>query len=154
MEDLERYYQQNCQRLYAVSYLYLKDASEAEDVVQTVFLRCIEHGMRFHDDEHAKAWFLRCAKNDCISRLRKRGRQKIDSDENMDQYAAEPTPDTPLLDVMMTLPEKDREILYLRYVEELSDRPIASLLKKNESTVRTRLSRAREALRKKWNEGG
>lgn len=154
MEDLERYYHQNSKRIYAISYLYLHDSSDAEDVVQTVFLRYIERGIRFQDDEHAKAWFLKCAKNDCISRLRRNKRRKEDANGNMDQYAAEELPDTPLFDVMMTLPEKYREVLYLRYVEEQSDRQIAALLRKNESTVRTRLQRAREALREKWNERG
>lgn len=154
MEDLERYYHQNSRRIYAISYLYLHDSTEAEDVVQTVFLRMIERGVRFHDDEHAKAWFLRCAKNDCVSRLRKLKRHREDANENMDQYADAGLPDTPLFDMMMTLPEKHREILYLRYVEELSDKQIAALLKKNESTVRTRLQKAREALKQKWEERG
>lgn len=152
MEDLERYYHQNKQRILSVSYLYLRDIPECEDVVQTVFLRYIERGIRFHDDEHAKAWFLRCAKNECVTRLRKRGRQKEFPGENMDLYAAPGVPDTPLFDTMMTLPEKYREILYLRYVEELSDKQIAALLEKNESTVRSRLLKAREVLRKKWDE--
>ncbi len=151
---MEKYYLQNSRRLYAVSRLYLRDASEAEDVVQIVFLRCIERGMRFRDDEHAKAWFLRCVRNECVSKLRKQNRQKTEFAENMDQYVAQQSPETPLLDVMMTLPEKYREILYLRCVEDLSDRQIAKLLGKNESTVRTRLQRAREMLREKWNERG
>lgn len=154
MEDLERYYHQNRRRILAVGYLYLHDIPESEDVVQTVFLRSIERGVRFRDDEHAKAWFLRCTKNECVTRLRKRGRQKEFANENMDQYAAEGIPDTPLFDLMMTLPEKYREILYLRYVEELPDKQIAALLGKNESTVRSRLQKAREVLREKWNERG
>ena len=154
MEDVEKYYHQNSRRLYAVSYLYLRDPSESEDVVQTVFLRCIERGTHFRDDEHAKAWFLRCTKNECVNRLRKRKRQREDYDENMDRYPDGNTSETPLFDLLMTLPEKYREILYLRYVENLTDKQIAALLQKNESTVRTRLQKAREVLREKWEEGG
>lgn len=154
MEDFERYYHQNSRRIYAISYLYLHNSSDAEDVMQTVFLRYFERGIRFHDDEHAKAWFLKCAKNECVSRLRKIKRQREDADGNMDQYPDAQIQDTPLFDMMMTLPEKYREILYLRYVEELSDKQIAALLQKNESTIRTRLQRARDALREKWNERG
>jgi len=52
----------------------------------------------------------------------------------------------------MALPEQHRTVLYLFYYEELSVREIAELLRISETSVTSRLSRARKALKQEWTE--
>lgn len=128
--------------------LYLKDHADSEDIFQTVFLRYFQKAPPFDSDEHEKAWLLRVAINGCKDVLKSPWRQRITSDEVLAELPAPVREEQgELLEVVLSLPKKYKEVLYLHYYEDYPAQEIALILKKNINTVYTLLSRGRELLK-------
>ncbi len=128
--------------------LYLKNHADSEDIFQTVFLRYFQKAPPFDSDEHEKAWLLRVAINGCKDVLKSPWRQRITSDEVLAELPAPVREEQgELLEVVLSLPKKYKEVLYLHYYEDYPAQEIALILKKNINTVYTLLSRGRELLK-------
>ena len=130
-----------------ISYQYLKQTCDAEDICQTVFLKYITHDMTFDSVEHEKAWIIRTAVNACKDHVKSSYFRRTVALDEAAQIAAPVVPDTWLLDAMKKLPEKYRLSLYLYYYEEYSAREIGEVMGVNESAVTQYLSRGRRKLR-------
>jgi RNA polymerase sigma-70 factor (ECF subfamily) len=101
----------------------------------------------FESDEHLKAWLIRVTVNARKKFFLSPWRKKVtELDENIH---AEPTAAEFLLDIVKTLPSKYSTVIYLHYYEEMQINEIAKSLELNENTVKTRLRRAKEQIRKK-----
>ena len=120
--------------------------AEAEDVVQTTFERLIRRQPRFASREHEKAWLIKTAIRICIDEARKRAHH-ADVPLNEEITAAYSEESFELLETIRTLPEKDRDAVYLYYYEEYSTKDVAKILGEREGTTRSRLSRARQKLK-------
>lgn len=120
--------------------------AEAEDVVQTTFERLLRKAPRFETPAHEKAWLIKTAIRICIDQAR-RAKVRASVPLNEEITAAYSEESFELLDLVRQLPEKDRDVVYLYYYEQYPTREIAKLSGERESTVRSRLSRAREKLR-------
>jgi RNA polymerase sigma factor (sigma-70 family) len=79
--NLQEIYQRQHQRVYRVAMLYLKNIQDAEDVVQTVFLKWIQREVHFQSEEHENAWFITVTRNCCRDLLRTFWRRKVDLGE-------------------------------------------------------------------------
>lgn len=130
-----------------ISYQYLKQTCDAEDICQSVFLKYITHNMSFDSVEHEKAWIIRTAINACKDHVKSAYFRRTVALEDAAQVAAPAVPDTWLQDAMKKLPEKYRLSLYLYYYEEYSAREIAEVMGVSESAVAQYLSRGRRKLR-------
>ena len=130
-----------------ISYQYLKQTHDAEDICQTVFLKYLTCAPDFDDFAHEKAWIIRTAINACKDVLRSAHRRKTVSLEEADAVTAPAVPDTEILDAVKQLPENYRISIYLFYYEEYSAKEIAAILGKSEGTVNQYLSRGRRKLR-------
>lgn len=130
-----------------ISYQYLKQTCDAEDICQSVFLKYLTHDMTFDTAEHEKAWIIRTTINACKDHLKSAFFRRTVSLEDAVQIAAPAVPDSWLLDAMKGLPEKHRISLYLYYYEEYSAREIAEVLGVSESAVGQYLARGRRKLR-------
>lgn len=130
-----------------ISYQYLKQTHDAEDICQTVFLKYLTSAPDFDDFAHEKAWIIRTAINACKDVLRSAHRRKTVSLEEADAVTAPAVPDTEILDAVKQLPENYRISIYLFYYEEYSAKEIAAILGKSEGTVNQYLSRGRRKLR-------
>lgn len=130
-----------------ISYQYLKQTCDAEDICQTVFLKYLSANPKFQSSEHEKAWIIRTTINACKDHVKSAFFRRTAPLEEADRIPAPREPDTDLLDAMKTLPENYRVTLYLYYYEEYSAREIAQFLGKNENTVSAYLSRGRKKLR-------
>lgn len=130
-----------------VSYQYLRQTCDAEDICQTVFLKYLTSNMTFDSPEHEKAWIIRTAINACKDHLKSAFFRRTVSLEDAAQIAAPEVPDTWLMDAMKHLPEKHRISLYLYYYEEYSAREIAEVMGVSESAVNQYLARGRRKLR-------
>ena len=130
-----------------ISYQYLKQTCDSEDICQTVFLKYITADMAFDSIEHEKAWIIRTTINACKDHLKSAFFRRTVSLEDAVQIAAPAVPDSWLLDAMKGLPEKHRISLYLYYYEEYSAREIAEVLGVSESAVGQYLARGRRKLR-------
>jgi len=130
-----------------ISYAYLHSMSDAEDVVQDTLIKLMQKDPQFESGEHEKAWLLHVAANICKNRLK--SPYKSRTDELKEDYAA-PKLDDELNEVweaVKGLAPKYVAVIHLFYQEGYSTKEIASILKKNESTVRSLLSRARGLLK-------
>ena len=130
-----------------ISYQYLKQTCDAEDICQTVFLKYISANMAFDSVEHEKAWIIRTTINACKDHLKSAWFRRTAALDDAAQIAAPEVPDTWLLDAMKGLPEKHRISLYLYYYEEYSAREIAQVMGVSESAVGQYLTRGRRKLR-------
>jgi RNA polymerase sigma-70 factor (ECF subfamily) len=119
--------------------------SDAEDIVQEVFLRTYEKAPEFESEEHEKAWLIRVTVNLCNSQLRspwyKRRWPLLES------YPATEPEQHELLEQIMTLPSKYRTVIHLFYYEGYSIKDISGVTGQKESTVRCHLTRARQKLK-------
>ena len=130
-----------------ISYQYLKQTCDAEDICQTVFLKYISANMAFDSVEHEKAWIIRTTINACKDHLKSAWFRRTAALDDAAQIAAPEVPDTWLLDAMKGLQEKHRISLYLYYYEEYSAREIALVMGVSESAVSQYLTRGRRKLR-------
>lgn len=132
--------------LFREALAILGDVPEAEDAVQDAFLRYLEKRPEFRDGEHEKAWLLKVTANGCKSRLRARKRHP--AVELLDVYPAPDAGCRELLEAVLTLPANQRAAVHLHYYEGYTTDEIARILGQRPGTVRSHLSRAREALRR------
>ena len=133
--------------LYRTALAILGDVQEAEDAVQDAFLRYLEKRPEFKDENHEKAWLLKVTANLCKSALRTKKRHP--TVELLDVYPAPDEESRELVEAVLELPANQRAAVHLFYYEGYSTEEIAGLLGQRPGTVRSHLSRAREALRQK-----
>ena len=143
-------YRTHANFVYSIALSYLKNPAEAEDAAADVFMQVLESGISFPDITKARAWLATAVRNRCKNLLKHWSRKKRASEEIMDQI---PVSDLTaelraVMESLMDLPEKYRLPLLLFAVEGYSVHETAAILRLNESTVRTRIARAREMIRK------
>ncbi len=128
-------------------------SQDAEDAVQEVFLRLYTAEKPFESGEHLRRWLIRVTINVCKDALKSPWRRRrVPLDSIPDQPVFDKPEERELYQAVMALPEKYRTVLDLFYYEELSTKEIAALLSLRQSAVTTRLSRARELLKKQLKE--
>lgn len=150
-----------------MAYRMLNNRQEAEDVVQDTFMRVYNNLERYDDTMKFSTWIYRIATNLCIDRLRKRKPiYSLDAEsseyEGLDGYSMIPsdnrTPESELLlsetqriihQAIDTLPPKYKTVMILRYIHELSLQEVGDILDMPVTTIKTRVHRGREFLRKK-----
>lgn len=145
--------------VYRVALSQTGSPADADDIYQDVFLKLVDAPPRFESEAHLKAWLIRVAVNRSHDVHRARTRHPVDA---LDSHLAEaerklaeeqPTEDDPgafdseLWQQVGRLPEEQRVVVNLFYVEGLSSQEIADALGCSNGAVRSRLYRAREALR-------
>lgn len=144
--------QRNSQRVYLIALSALHVPEDAEDVMQTVFLRLWQHRGSFQDQSHMDKWLTKVAVNESRSQLRRR-RGEVPL-EAVEAVCAAPgfSRDQDLVRAVMELPPALGTVIHLFYYEELSVKEIAAALHLTQNAVKVRLSRGREALRRKLKE--
>jgi RNA polymerase sigma-70 factor (ECF subfamily) len=132
--------------LLRLSYSYLKNMHDAEDVAQEVFVQLFKNINNFNSEEYKKYWLICVTRNICKNKLKSswfKKRAEIVDISYYDEYT-----DNSVINEVMKLPLKYREVIHLYYYESYSTVEIASMINKRESTVRSLLSRGRNLLRK------
>lgn len=143
--------------VYANALRRLGDPVQAEDAVQETFLRAFRNLDRFDGDYHLDAWLHRIVTNACHDIGRRRGRDTRLFDRACTEVEVEAPPadadlsliEAPEVDrVLDQLPESYREVLLLRFVEEMSYSDVALKAGISEENARARVSRGRTMLRR------
>ena len=130
--------------------IHLKNDADTEDIFQTVFLKYVLSSVSFQDDEHEKAWFIRVTINACRDLLKSFFRSHTVSLEEVMEQPAQLSPDhRDVLDAVLSLPPKYREVVYLHYFEDYTAPQISHVLHKNVNTVYTLLTRSKQMLRER-----
>lgn len=134
-----------------VCMVYLKNSADTEDIFQNVFIKYATRSPQFESDEHEKAWVLRVAINECKDFLKsfyKRNIMPTRPDLFIHQQTTSlSTERSKVLEAVLSLPRRYREVIYLFYYEDYSAVKIAEVLNKNANTIYTRLARGRDMLK-------
>lgn len=136
---------------YGQAYRTLGNATDAEDVVQEVFLALARTGRRIDGSQEFALWFRRQVEFTCLH-LRRRERRRLRRERTTLSLSARvqtATDDAPAIRAAIArLPPSDQQIIELRY---LANRPLpelSDLLGRHEQAIVQRLSRARRRLRR------
>ncbi len=144
--SVEKIFDEYGNMLYRIAFVMMKNSFDAEDVVQDTLIKYMECKISFETEEHRKAWLIRVTINLCKNRLRfYRNHPKISVEQLSRYYESEE--DTAVMDALLLLPRKYREVLLLHYVEGYQGKEIAVMLGLSEAAVRKRLERGRKKLR-------
>ncbi|MUK88614.1 sigma-70 family RNA polymerase sigma factor [Ornithinibacillus sp. L9] len=142
-------------------YTYMKNTADTDDVTQEVFVTIYQKLNMFQGKSSLKSWIYSIAINKCKDYLRswharnKRLKEKLthaahsseNTNETPEEYYMNQTESNQLLNQVMDLPIKYREVITLFYFKELSTKEIGQVLGMKEATVRTRLARGRDKLK-------
>ncbi|MDE6132865.1 MAG: sigma-70 family RNA polymerase sigma factor [Oscillospiraceae bacterium] len=137
--------------VYRIAFARCTCRQDAEDVFQDVFLKLYNFNGDFSDEEHLKSWLIRVTLNFCKLLYRSAWfRKRTELSENIAETENPEESETAeaVIAAVRVLPEKYRPLVEMYYYEEMSCKEIARALKMNEATVRTRLKRAREKLKR------
>lgn len=128
----------------------LKNHDDTEDIFQNVFLKYALCNKIFESVDHEKAWFIRVTINACKDLLKSFFKSKTTSLAEIIEQSIEFSDDNrEILEEVLALPEKYRDVVYLYYYEGYTACEIAAILKKNVNTIYTNLTRARKILRER-----
>jgi RNA polymerase sigma-70 factor (ECF subfamily) len=148
--------------LFRVAHSVLRSRAEAEDVVQDVFVRVLEHRRSLTAVRDMRVWLVRVAWNLAIDRRRRTRPEQFDEGFAESLVARDLPADEALnearrlrsaLRELERLPKAERNVLLLSVVEELGTAEMAEVLGRSESAVRALLFRARTRLRERLEEG-
>ena len=159
-------------KIYNLALRYLGSQEDAMDASQEVFLRVFRFLPGFQEESGFSTWIYRIGVNVCkdmLHRRLKRAEQPLEVPDEEDEGRPVDVPDLrydperimegvelrqALSDAILALPEQQREIIILRDIRGLSYEEIALALALEAGTVKSRLFRARENLRKKLLQNG
>jgi RNA polymerase sigma-70 factor (ECF subfamily) len=155
----EEIYQRHADMVYNLSWRLCGDREEAADLLQEIFLRVYRHLGKFRGRSSLKTWIYRVAVNHCRSRLGRRRPRELAVREAAWTRLADPGPSPEEVAVaseaarrleraLQRLPRRFREAVVLRDLEGLSYHEIATVAGIRIGTVRSRIARGREQLRR------
>lgn len=132
--------------LINLAYSFCRNKTDAEDVVQDVFIKYIQKAPNFLSEEHQKAWLMRVTINTAINYKNTFWNKNKKSLEDYEMVSVSAETEE-IWDDVRKLPDKYRIVIDLYYREGLSIKEIAFVLGKSESTVGTQLERGRKKLK-------
>ncbi|MDM5318333.1 RNA polymerase sigma factor SigW [Fictibacillus sp. b24] len=153
-------------KIYRHCFRMVGNGHEAEDLAQETFLRAYRNISKYNNEYKFSTWIFRIATNLCIDRLRKKKPDyyldaEVPGTDGANMYSQlsteEPLPEEVVTEneqwnelqaEIMKLPEKYRTAILLKYVEDLSLEEISQIMDIPVPTVKTRIHRGREALKK------
>jgi RNA polymerase sigma-70 factor (sigma-E family) len=148
-------YAEHAPGLVRLAHIMLGSQETAEDIVQEAFLGLYRHWAHLHDQAKAVTYARSAVLNGCRSELRKRRSAELRSiDEHQPQASsAESAVLTAeerrqIIAALRLLPDRQREVLTLRFYLDLSDDQIAAALGIRQSTVRSTVHRGLDGLRR------
>lgn len=130
--------------------LHLKNYADTEDIFQTVFLKYALSSVEFENKEHEKAWLIRVTINACKDLLKSFFRKRtVSIDQLIEQPAPLPQDHRDVLEAVLSLPKKYKDVVYLYFYEGYTAPQISKILEKNVNTVYTLLTRSKKILKTK-----
>lgn len=167
-DAFEKLVREHAPRMLAVARRLMRDDAEAQDALQDAFVSVVRHLKDFQGQSALGTWLHSIVVRASLMRLRtKRSRKTVEIDALLPQFswdghrkdvtprwsrsAEELAGDSEVRklvrEAIESLPEIHREVLMLRDIEEMSTQETAAVLEVSEAVVKTRLHRARQALR-------
>lgn len=132
--------------IFRIAYQNLCNRTDADDIVQEVFLSLLKSECKaFADKEHLKAWLIKVTVNKCIDYKKSFWQKKtVPLDEQVLMYTQE---EQGVMEEIFRLPKDYRNIIYLYYYEGYTIKEIAEILGMKQNTVNSKLGRGRKRLK-------
>ncbi|TKI76653.1 sigma-70 family RNA polymerase sigma factor [Bacillus mycoides] len=154
-EIMNKYGQEVLQLVYS----YVNNKEIAEDLTQDIFVKCYKSLHTYKGKLNVKTWLWRIAINQCKDYIKSWYNKKVIvtedeaayigvQNDSVEQAVIQNAKDRELASAVMNLPIKYREVIYLFYYKELSIKEIAIVIEVKENTIKTRLKKAKELLKK------
>ncbi|WP_066250661.1 sigma-70 family RNA polymerase sigma factor [Neobacillus drentensis] len=151
------------QEVLRLVFSYVNNRAIAEDLTQDIFVKCYKGLHTYSGKSKLRTWLWRIAINHCKDFLKSWYTKNVVITEDeplnnttkkdmVEQTVIQRQEDDQLISAIMMLPIKYREVIYLYYYEELPIKEIAVLTEVGDSTVKTRLRRAKELLKERLEE--
>lgn len=138
----------NNKRIYQIALSYLGNHYDAEDIMQSVFLKLWNTNKVFNNDEHIDKWLTITCINKCKDHFKLHFvKNTVSLDEVNEYYTFDSNDKIDIFNSIMSLPKKERIVVHLFYYEDLTTDEISNLLNSNPNTIKTRLKRARTRLK-------
>lgn len=147
-KDFEEIYLLHVNTVFRLCFTYLKNQSDTEDAVQEVFIKLLQYRGTFESEEHRKAWLIVTASNYCKNHLKYWWRKRKNIDDYAETIGGSNLEIDEMMELVLSLPEKYKTVVYLYYYEGYDSKQIAKLLHRPASTIRGQLSSARKLLKK------
>ncbi|MCP4438844.1 MAG: RNA polymerase sigma factor [Aureispira sp.] len=145
-------YDRYADKVYRKCYFILKNEAEAADATQDIFTKVFINISQFREGQKFSSWIMSISKNYCIDLIRKNKRSYQAAEyqlEGLTEMVEEPNyyTDISVLQVLQKalggISSTDRNILEMKYLQEMSIRDISKMLNKSESAIKMRLKRAK-----------
>jgi RNA polymerase sigma factor (sigma-70 family) len=136
--------------VYRLALSQTRSRADADDVYQDVFLRLFNDRTDFQSNEHVKAWLLRVTANRCRDLEKsswKRRTVTLDPERDAPETPARTRREEDVWEAIGKLPEYQRTVVHLHYIEGYSTQEISQIMDCRPATVRTWLFRARNRIK-------
>lgn len=147
-KNVERYIEMYCGNVISTALCYIKNQSDADDIMQDVFFGLYTYSGSFHDDEHVKAWLIRCTVNRCKNLLRSHWRRNSVPIEAASETVHYDSYGDRVFDLIHKIGKNNRIVMYMHYYEGYSVEETAEILGISRNAVSSRLKRGRTQLKK------
>ena len=135
-KEITEAYERNVDTVYRICFLFFRgNRADAEDAVQTAFLRLAQEPKPFRDAEHEKAWLIVTAGNICRDMLSSGWRRRVVMDEQLIERSKDTFEIDETLQSVMALPDHYKTAIYLFYYEGYSAKEIAGFMGKTIASV-------------------
>jgi len=149
--------------LKRIAYLYVNDKVECEDIIQEVFISCYQNLDQFRNEASYKTWLIRITINKCKD-YRKRwsiknlifkpGINPLNTSQSTEEEYIQQQNSDEIVEQIASLSGKYKEVLILYYYQEMNMKEISDVLNISVNTVKSRLLRGKDALKRKIERGG
>ena len=137
--------------LLRMSYIYLRDRALAEDAVQETFVKAYNSLDSYRGESSEKTWLTRILINTCKDMLKtawfRRMDRRVTPEDVPEPAPPEDGDEGTLMEEILRLPAKYKDVILLYYYENMPQRDIAEALHIGLSTVSVRLAKARKKLK-------
>lgn len=149
-QNLITFIRNNKERFYYLAYSYTKNEQDALDVVQDSIQKALQSLHTLQNEDQMRSWFYKIVVRTAIDFLRKHKRQQVMEDDKLVHLTPQQIDtyeNTDLEIALDNLPTVYREVVILRYFEDLKIEDVARVLDTNISTIKSRLYKALKLLR-------
>lgn len=145
-------------KVFLICLGFSRNASDAQDLAQEIYLKAYKNIHTLSELSLAKFWLFRIARNTCLNFCKKHRLNDVSAYEMIQQDMDHQNPEFNMIQqeqiyalklAVQNLPKKQRDVFVMKEYAELSYEEIAETLKIKQGTVMSRLSRARQAIKKK-----
>ena len=149
---LIEYIKENQEKMYKTAFTYVHDRDEALDIVQEAITKALQNINKLKHQEYVKTWFYRILINESLQYIKKNKRNNLYEIENLENeivdYSEIPIENIEIYKCINKLNEKIRTVIILRFFEDMKIEEIAYSTKTNENTVKSRLYKGVQELKK------